>query len=464
MANLKASQVVQQPVSVTRKMAASLPGLRELAQSKGLKIHHLGAGYPHPEVTDPRGFLAHQAAYFAHLEQQEGLNDPAVVPEHLRESFSYTDTLGPVTTRRAFASVYGADLGTSLDPDRLLPTVGASGGINLLCSLFERSGVPLAYVTDAPTYAGFVARATLCQHAQLYSAEMDTQGVRPELLRAQIHRARVDGRFVPFYYTVPDGHNPAGFSFSAARRQEIVQVCREEGVLIVEDAPYYYISYAEATARRRPSFPLLRSRPCICSPDPRSVTPVPRVGFLYSAAQVEIAGGETVGLTDLALVEASGDILFQNPGALRGFEALLHRDDFSLRESLWPVAEDKLVVYRENREILLQGLQEHLGSHDDEFRWTTPEAGFFSVFTFLGGKVRTDDDFVAKLVSEYGVVVIPMYDFYPDDARARNPNAGYDELRLSFCFTESHGEQRRRDLQESVSAFCAAVKREAGVG
>ena len=33
--------IVAQPVSVTRKMAASLPGLRELAVSKGLKMHHL---------------------------------------------------------------------------------------------------------------------------------------------------------------------------------------------------------------------------------------------------------------------------------------------------------------------------------------------------------------------------------------------------------------------------------------
>ena len=64
MANLVAPNVQQQAVSVTRKMSASLPGLREIAAQRGLKVHHLGAGYPHPEVTDPRGFLEHQEAYF----------------------------------------------------------------------------------------------------------------------------------------------------------------------------------------------------------------------------------------------------------------------------------------------------------------------------------------------------------------------------------------------------------------
>ena len=52
MANLVAPKVQQQAVSVTRKMSASLPGLREIAAQRGLKVHHLGAGYPHPEVTD----------------------------------------------------------------------------------------------------------------------------------------------------------------------------------------------------------------------------------------------------------------------------------------------------------------------------------------------------------------------------------------------------------------------------
>ena len=107
MANLIAPKVKQQAVSVTRKMAASLPGLREIAQARGLKVHHLGAGYPHPEVTDPREFLQHQNDYFDYLKEQEGQNDPNALPEYLRESYAYTDTLGPKSAREAFAYVYG---------------------------------------------------------------------------------------------------------------------------------------------------------------------------------------------------------------------------------------------------------------------------------------------------------------------------------------------------------------------
>ncbi len=467
MANLDAPHVRRQAVSVTRKMAASLPGLRKLAQDRGLKIHHLGAGYPHPEVTDPRGFLAHQAAYFQHLEQAEGLNDPAAVPEHLRESFSYTDTLGPLTTRESFARVYGADWGVALDPQRLVPTVGASGGISLMCSLFERPGTPLAYITDAPTYAGFLARAELAAHAQIFSVEMDEQGPLVDRLHAQIRAARAAGFDVPFYYTIPDGHNPAGFSFSQARREAVLAVAREEGVLILEDAPYLYINYAPAEDRARPFIAMAPEQTVHLFTGSKIGFPGPRVGFLYSEAALAISGNEEASLTELVLIESSADILFQNPGALRGFEALLHEVDFSERRSLWPVAEGKLAVYRENRQIMMDGLAHGLGDYPELFHWTDPDAGFFTVFSFLKQNgalpVRTDDAFVSRLVAEHGVVVIPMYDFYPQDARERDPDAGYDQLRLSFCFSESVGDQRRRDLEEAVGAFCAAVRDEAGL-
>ena len=266
-----------------------------------------------------------------------------------------------------------------------------------------------------------------------------------------------DGFFVPFYYTVPDGHNPAGFSFSTIRRHEILDVVRSEGLLIVEDAPYVYISYAEPADRPQPFITLDPARTVHLFTGSKIGLPGPRVGFAYTEAVVEIEDRARAPLADLLLTEASADILFHNPQALRSFESLLVDESFQRRDSLWPVAEKKLAVYRENRAILLDGLAGKLGSHPDRFRWTEPQAGFFSVFTFLDREVVTDDALVAKLVAEHGVVVIPMYDFYPPDARQRNPDAGLNQLRLSFCFTESVGRKRVADLTAAVSAFADAA-------
>ena len=308
-----------------------------------------------------------------------------------------------------------------------------------------------------------MARAGLCQQAKIYSVEMDGEGPIPAVFEQQIVAARAAGRLVPFYYTVPDGHNPAGFSFSAKRRLEILEIARREGILILEDAPYLYINFAAPEDRQQPFVSLDPQQTVHLFTGSKIGFPGPRVGYLYSEASIEIANGEQASLAELALLQASADILFPNPAAYLGFEALLHETDFSERTSMWPVAEEKLDVYRENREIMLQGFESSLGAYPDLFHWTIPMAGFFSVFTFLSGTIRTDDEFIRKLVTEYGLVVIPMYDFYPPDARIRNPNAGLDQLRISFCFSESAGEQRRKDLTEAVSTFCTAVKHLAGV-
>jgi (S)-3,5-dihydroxyphenylglycine transaminase len=462
-AQLVSPDIKVQPVSVTRRMAASLPHLRDVAEKKGLKIHHLGAGYPHPEVTDPRGFLEHKAAYFNHVAGQEGLNDEEALPEVLREAYAYTDTLGPRPPREAFASVYGSDWQLDINPDQLIPTIGATGGISLTCSVFERPGKPVAYLTDAPTYAGFLARATLNQNAAVYSVEMDDDGPIVERFREQIHAARRDGYFVPFYYTVPDGHNPAGFSFSETRRLEIVSVAQQEGILILEDAPYIYISFSEAAQRPRPFVSLAPEQTIHLFTGSKIGLPGPRVGFVYSKAMLQVADGSIVPLSDLLLTEASADLLLHNPEALRGLEALLHDENMDLRQSLWPVAEEKLSVYGENREIMLELLDEHLGQYSEHFSWTHPQAGFFTVFSFHNPDITTDDRFASRLVSEYGVVAIPMHSFYPLDAVARDPRAGLNQLRLSFCFNESIGPARSQAMIDAVTTFCHAARVESGL-
>ena len=348
--NLRGASLYQQPVSITRKMAAALPGLRRTAQEKGLKIHHLGAGYPHPEVTNPKSFLHGVETWFEHLAAQEGLNQlEDATPQFLRDSYAYTDTLGPLSPRASFAAVYGNDWDVDINPAQLIPTVGATGGIALMCSLFERSGQPTAYITDAPTYAGFVARASLCRSSRIYSVDMDSAGPDPEHFALQIRQARDDGYVVPFYYTVPDGHNPAGLSFTMARRQEILDIARDEHILIVEDAPYLYISYSDE--RPLPFISLDPKQSVHLFTGSKIGLPGPRVGFLYSEASVPTMDGSTVPLTDLVLTESSADILFHNPNALLSFESLLRNPDGSVRESLWPIARAKLDVYSENREM-----------------------------------------------------------------------------------------------------------------
>lgn len=452
----------QQPVSVTRQMASALPQLKKIAESKGLKLHHLGAGYPHPEVSDPTNYIKHKNAYFEHLSNAYE-NTEQALKKLLIESYSYTDTLGPKQARDAFAKVYGNDFGFTIQSDYLIPTMGATGGIATMCSLFERSAKNIAYIVDAPTYAGFLSRASLYQKASFYSVEIDEEGPLLDQFRSQIKQAREDGNFVAFYYTVPDGHNPGGISFSQKRREKIIEIVKEEGIFIVEDAPYTYISFESAENRQKPFIALDPKCTVHLFTASKIGLPGPRVGLLYSEVELFIKENKKAFLKDLVLTESSGNLLLHNPESLRAFEAYLTDENFEIRESLWPVAASKNAVYGENREILLSGMEKYLGEFPEYFSWTKPGAGFFTVFTFKKGDIKTNQEFVQKLVATYGVITIPMFGFYPKDAKKRNPEIGLNQLRLSFSFNESLGEERRKDMEEAAKAFCNAVRIESGL-
>ena len=179
--SIDASLLVTRPVSVTRQMAAAFPRLKQLADKKGLKLHHLGAGYPHPEISNPTKYIAQSQRYLRHLAELYDRDDPDRAYKTLMINlYGYGDTLGPPNVRRAFASVYGNDFGFEINPDLLIPTIGATGGIDLMCSLFERSGRQIAYIVDAPTYTGLLSRARLYQQASFYSVPMDEDGPLPD--------------------------------------------------------------------------------------------------------------------------------------------------------------------------------------------------------------------------------------------------------------------------------------------
>ncbi len=455
---IPAPRLREQPVSVTRQMAAALGRLLAEAKAKGTTLHHLGAGYPHPEVSDPTAYLVQRRGYLRHLVGGEGLAADRQLRSLMTTLYGYSDTMGPVQARQAFARVYGNDFGFEIDPDCVVPTIGATGGIAQMCSMFEHAGEPIAYIVDAPTYTGLISRAQLYEKASFYSVPMDDDGPDPAVMAAQIDQARADGKVVAFYYTVTDGHNPGGISFSVQRRQAIIDVCRARGVLIVEDAPYTYISYEDADNRPPPLVAMAPDLVVHLFTASKIGLPGPRVGMAIAQAQVELPSGKTVPVKNLLLTESAGSILFHNPAALRSFEAYLTDERFVERASLWPVAAVKNAVYGENRLILLDGLKHYLGDHPELFTWTEPGAGFFSVFTFRDGRFRTDGAFVERLVAEFGVVTIPMFGFYSADAKRRDPDVGLDQIRLSFSYSTGVGAERVRELQAAVEAYGRAVR------
>ncbi|MDD2786014.1 MAG: formylglycine-generating enzyme family protein [Patescibacteria group bacterium] len=100
------------PVSPTRELASALERLRVRFATTNRRIHHLGAGYPHPEVSDPRSYIAHKEGSFP-FGAEDG--DPYRMPwvSLARDIYVHAFAIGrvPVTNR----------LYRGFDPAHLLP-------------------------------------------------------------------------------------------------------------------------------------------------------------------------------------------------------------------------------------------------------------------------------------------------------------------------------------------------------
>ena len=84
---------------------------------------------------------------------------------------------------------------------------------------------------------------------------------------------------------------------SAKRRRTLLDIAAEEGIRIVEDAPYVYISYSDSADRPQPFVAMDPTRTVRLFTRSKIGLPGPRIGFIYTEAVAEIEGGKRASLT-----------------------------------------------------------------------------------------------------------------------------------------------------------------------
>ena len=137
----------------------------------------------------------------------------------------------------------------------IMITTGSQHALELISDLFLDQGDVV--LVEAPSYVGAVG---IFRHKEAHIEHVftDDQGISPEALREAAERLIADGRKVKMLYLVPNFANPSGVTLTAERRVEVLKICRELGILIVEDNPYgqLYFGQEPPKARHRATQPL----------------------------------------------------------------------------------------------------------------------------------------------------------------------------------------------------------------
>lgn len=335
------------------------------------------------------------------------------------DAFDYAATEGDPALREALLEML-AGTTDATTAERLTITAGGMQGLDLACKLFVDPGDLVA--VESPTYTNGSATA-LSYQAELLEVPVDREGMVVDELR----RAGEQGRRPKVIYTIPTFQNPSGASMSLARRQELLELARSWGSVVIDDDPYGMLRFS---GQELPSLhELADGDPLVFSVRTFSkiIAPGLRVGWVDTDPSLQPllinakqAMDTCTNLPMQRLVAA-----FLRAGHLEAHLAEQRRQ------------------YRRRKEAMQAALTEHFGGIA---RWTDPEGGFFLWVTF-DPPVDTEALFPVALAE--GVAYIPGNAFSPG---GRFPDA------LRLCFASTPPER----IAEGVRRLRVAVDRLAG--
>ncbi len=298
--------------------------------------------------------------------------------------------------------------GIEASSEDVVVTVGSQQALDLVTRVFIDPGdVVLA---EAPSYVGALGTFAAYQ-AEVVHVAMDDDGLVPEALREALAAVKAAGKRAKFLYTVPNFHNPAGVSLAEARRDEVLAICQEAGLLVLEDNPYGLLGFDAPPTRA------IRSRGTDASGRSDSVlylgsfsktfAPGLRVGWVLAPHAVR----------EKLVLAAEAAVLC--PPQLN---QMLVADYLSTQDWQGQVAAFRS-MYRERRDAMLEALTQLMPAGTT---WTHPTGGFY-VWVTLPGEL--DSKLLLPRAVTARVAFVPGTAFYAD-------GTGRNHLRLSYCYPE----------------------------
>jgi 2-aminoadipate transaminase len=321
-----------------------------------------------------------------------------IAGESCAKALQYGPTEGLSETVDCIAEVMAAD-GMAVDPEDVIVTTGGQQVIDLVTKTLIDPGDVV--VAEAPTYPGAVPVFSSYQ-AEVVQIDMDSDGMRVDLLEETLERLERDGRRPKFVYTVPSFQNPAGVTMSLERRRRLVEIAHERELLVLEDNPYSLLRYEGEPV---PTLRLLDGGVFVMylGTFSKILSPGIRLGWVAAPPPV---------LDKINLGKQAADLCTSTLSQLMV--------SAYFEESRWrDYVESLTEIYRARRDTMLDALAEFF---PQQAEWTRPQGGLF-IWVTLPDFIDTTD-LLARALRD-NVAFVPGVAAYLD-------GRGQSAMRLNF--------------------------------
>ncbi len=305
---------------------------------------------------------------------------------------------------------------------QVLVTAGSQQGLYELAKILVNPGD--AIITEEPTYVGAIS-AFDANDADMHSIPMDENGLKTELVEAEIKKLISKGKNPKFIYTIPTFQNPTGVTLSLERRRHLIEISQKYQIPLVEDNPYGELRY---DGDRIPSLKSLDPEVIYLGTFSKIMCPGLRMGFTVAPESF---------ISRVNLLKQALDLSSSTFSQFVAWQYLA-------RDEVKKQIPKTIKLYRRKRDTMFRALEEYF---PDGSSWSKPLGGMF-LWATVDSRINTTD--MLQDAIQDGVAYVSGNAFSPARAQANS-------MRLNFTFSEDE------QIYEGIKRLASVLEKKMSV-
>lgn len=166
----------------------------------------------------------------------------AVIEREQKEALEYGGTFGPLPLREAIAERSSRIEGIPLTRENVIIASGSAHAIGMVCETLLDPGDVV--MVESPNFPGSM-RTIRSFGATQVAIPMDEQGMRCDILEAELQKLADEGMRAKFIYCIPTHQNPAGCTLQIDRREKLLELAKRYNTFVLEDDAYGELWFEE---------------------------------------------------------------------------------------------------------------------------------------------------------------------------------------------------------------------------